>query len=217
TLAGKRLPGVSGGVPAFVEFFQLRGQFLLPFVDFGVTLRRPVSRWRSQGLSYRGELSFEGGDGLFDIFDRAPRSVPRLRVRRVGYSRPWFFLRLRTLDQRHASMTQLVEIRVASSVIICCSIFEVQYLGSELIQKVPIVGDRDNSAGILAERQFKRLARRNVEMVRGLVHHQDVRARINQLCEGQSALFAAGQRSHRLQDVIAGEQELCQVTPQLTR
>ena len=67
---------------------------------------------------------------------------------------------------------------------------ERQYLRRHSIEKKSIVADCYNRAFISLERFFERFARRNIEMIRGLVEHQDIDARIDQLCERESSLLS---------------------------
>ena len=68
---------------------------------------------------------------------------------------------------------------------------EREYLRRNSIEEKAIVADCYNRTFIRLERFFKRFSRRNIEMVGGLIEHQDIDARINQLRERESPLLSA--------------------------
>src|SRR5437667_8584279 len=87
---------------------------------------------------------------------------------------------------------------------------EGEYLRRHSIKEKPIMTDGDDGSLIRFQRFFERFARRNIEMIRRLVEHQDIDARINQLCERESSLLSTGQIAHVLVNVIAKEKKFCQ-------
>ena len=76
------------------------------------------------------------------------------------------------------------------------------------VEHGPVVRDEQHRAGEGLERGLERLAALQVEMVRRLVEHQEVRARSDDERERQPPPLAAGEQPHRLLVLIpAGEEE----------
>src|SRR5713226_7844286 len=84
------------------------------------------------------------------------------------------------------------------------------------IEKVSVVTDRDYRSFKGVECFLQGFARWNVEMIRRLVEHQHVSARINQLGQRESSLLSAGKIAHVFVNVVADKQKLCQKRSQLT-
>ena len=75
--------------------------------------------------------------------------------------------------------------------------------------------DDDERAGKCHQRLFDRFARRNVEMVRRLVEHEEVRAREHELEERQTRLLAAREIADAAKDLVAVEEERAEVLARL--
>ena len=73
--------------------------------------------------------------------------------------------------------------------------------------KQPVVADEEQRAVVVGERLGQHVARFHVEMVRGLVQHQEVRAREQELGEREPRLLAAREHGDLLVDLVAREQE----------
>ena len=67
-----------------------------------------------------------------------------------------------------------------------------------MVEKVPIVGDGDNSAGVLLEMLLKPQHALGVEVVSGLVEQQQVGLLQQQLAQSNSPFFAAREVCHHL-------------------
>ena len=68
--------------------------------------------------------------------------------------------------------------------------------GGDYIQKVAVMGDKDDGARELAEKVFQPENGFGVQMVGGLVQQQQIRLGRQSAAEGHSPLFAAGERPH---------------------
>src|SRR6185295_8384834 len=102
-----------------------------------------------------------------------------------------------------------VEVRIAAGMICRSAIFKMKNLARELVQEISIVRHHDDRASVFRKRLLERFARWNIKMVCRLVHHQHIRPAVNKFRERKSALLTPRQRSHRFEDVVASEQELC--------
>src|SRR2546421_4927759 len=78
------------------------------------------------------------------------------------------------------------------------------------IEEEAIVTDCYDRTFVGFQRFFERFTRRNVEVIRRLVKHQDVDSGINEFGEREPSLLSAGQIAYVLIDVIAREKKLCQ-------
>ena len=92
---------------------------------------------------------------------------------------------------------------------IACAI-QRQYLGRNAIEEETIMTDRHDRSFIGLERFFQSFTRWNVEVIGGLVQHEYVHARVDQLRQRQSSLLSAGQIAHMLVNVVAKEKKLCE-------
>src|SRR6185295_1329550 len=90
-----------------------------------------------------------------------------------------------------------------------------QHLCRDAIKEETVMTDRHDCSFIDLERFFQSLARWNVEVISGLVQHEHVHPRVDQLRERKSALLSSGQITNVLIDVIANEQKLCEKRSQL--
>ncbi len=70
-----------------------------------------------------------------------------------------------------------------------------------------IVRHHDHGAREILERGFERFARRDVEVVGGLVEQQHIRFAQNEFCDRDAPEFAAAQRADRLENILACKQE----------
>ncbi len=73
--------------------------------------------------------------------------------------------------------------------------------------QVTVVGDQDQRTLVCDERLLQRVTALDVQVVRRLVHAQQVVGRDEQLRERKARALAAGEDRHRLVHVVAGEQE----------
>ena len=78
--------------------------------------------------------------------------------------------------------------------------------GQRLDQRAVVRHEQDG-AGKAQERVLERLAALDVEVVGGLVEHEEVRARDDRACEREPPPLAAREGRDRLLDVVAREQE----------
>src|SRR6187399_3572627 len=70
------------------------------------------------------------------------------------------------------------------------------------------MADGDYRAVIFFKSVLERFTRRDVEVIGRLVEHEHILLRIDQLGQGESSFFSAGQCRHGLEDILAGKQEL---------
>src|SRR5882724_10078925 len=83
------------------------------------------------------------------------------------------------------------------------------------IEKEAILTDCYDRTFVGFQRFFERFPRRNIEMIRRLVKHQDVDSGINEFGERESSLLSTRQIAYVLVNVIAREQKLSQERTQL--
>src|SRR5258708_16899483 len=109
-----------------------------------------------------------------------------------------------------------MKLRVVAVVVFDIAVaVERQNLRGYSVEEVAVVTDRDDRSFKGVERFLQRFARGDVEMIRRLVEHEHVHARIDQLGQRESSLLSAGKIAHMLVDVIADEQKLRQKRSQL--
>src|ERR1043165_1348916 len=108
--------------------------------------------------------------------------------------------------------------RIVAVVVLCAaSAVEDKNLRRYAIQKVAVVPEGDDSALKGIQSFFQSLARRNVQMVRRLVEHKHVDARVDQLGQSEPPLFAARRVTNLLVNVVAREKKLGEKGTQLAR
>src|ERR1700730_16831701 len=79
------------------------------------------------------------------------------------------------------------------------------------------MADGDDRAFVSIERLFQRLAGRNVQMVGRLVKYEHVDTRIDELCQGESALLSSGQIGDVFVDIVSCKVKLAEKRTQLAR
>ena len=156
-------------------------------ISFGNVL----SACRSLKLSLR----FAGG---------AARSARSLRGRRgLG------FLRFAAVEIR-AALGQ--HVGVAAGIFGPAAVaFGREHQVHDAIQEVAVVADEDDGAGIGAEHFLQHVQRFQIEVVGGLVQHQQVGGLGERARQHQAAALAAGQRAERRARLLRREQEILHV------
>ncbi len=89
--------------------------------------------------------------------------------------------------------------------------------GGQGIDEGPVVGDQDQRSPVLPERFFQDLAGLQVQVVGGLVEHQEVGGSKQHLREGETGLLATREHCDLLLHVVAGEQKGAQMAAQTRR
>ena len=87
----------------------------------------------------------------------------------------------------------------------------------DVIQESAIVADHQQRAGPIHELRFQQLERLEVQIVGGLVQHQNVGGPGQQPCQQQPVALAAGQRLHRRSRAFGWKQEVLQVAVHVAR
>ncbi|MCG3121447.1 MAG: hypothetical protein ALAOOOJD_04539 [bacterium] len=75
------------------------------------------------------------------------------------------------------------------------------------IDKSAVVGNKNQRAVVIGQRVFEHLPRQNVEMVRRLVHHQQISRPRKHFGQGDAGLFAARKHRNWLENVVAGKKK----------
>ena len=73
------------------------------------------------------------------------------------------------------------------------AVLELQGAVRDLVEEVAVMRDGQECAGERHERFLDGLARRDVEVVRRLIEHEEIRTREHELEEGHARLLAAGE------------------------
>ena len=73
---------------------------------------------------------------------------------------------------------------------------EDDHAGNDVVEKLAVVADDDERAGVLGQLRLQDLERLHVEVVGRFVEHQQVRGPREQLGEDNAIAFPAGQRLH---------------------
>ncbi len=82
------------------------------------------------------------------------------------------------------------------------------------VHQRPVMGDEQQRAGVAAQRVFQDLAGTDVEMIGGLVEHQEVRWAQEELREREARLLATREYADLLLDVVAREEKRAEVVAQ---
>ena len=85
----------------------------------------------------------------------------------------------------------VVILRVISVVVLglACAV-QRKYLSGDTVQKVAVVADGNNRSLLSVKRLFQSFARRNVQMVRGLIQYEHVGARVDKFRKRKPSLFS---------------------------
>src|SRR5579875_247968 len=90
------------------------------------------------------------------------------------------------------------------------AVFERPQRGRQRVNEVAVVRDEEQRAVVFAQDALQRLTSGQIEMIGWFVQHKEVRALQRQLGKRNSAAFAAAERSHQLEDIIAAEEKTSQ-------
>ena len=96
-----------------------------------------------------------------------------------------------------------------------CAGTDLHDAGGQLFDEVTVVGDRHDGALEGLQRGLQRLAGVNIQVVGGLVQHEQIHFRQDQLAEGQPRPLAAREDADGLEHRVPDEAELSEGTPHL--
>ncbi len=106
-------------------------------------------------------------------------------------------------------------IGVGAFEILDAAVFEIPDARGDFVDHVVVVRDEQHGAIVFLQRDIQRVDGFEVEVVRGLVEHQNIRLLQHQPAENHSRGLAAGKRFRRLQRVVAAEKHLAEQPAQL--
>ena len=87
------------------------------------------------------------------------------------------------------------------------SAFQLPDAGGKFVDKISVMGHKQQRAAELLHRIFNPLPGGNVQMVGRLVQNQDINILIHQNAKLQAAQFAAGENGHTLEHVLPPKME----------
>ena len=90
-------------------------------------------------------------------------------------------------------------------------VFEDERARHDRVEEIPVVANDEQRAIVLGQSILQRFERLDVEIVRRLVEHEQVRRAREQLRENDAIAFAAGQRRDRRHRALGGEQKVGEI------
>ena len=111
------------------------------------------------------------------------------------------------IGERPALVSRFLEIRPAALVAPEGAVLDVPDLRGEPIDEVAIVADRDDRAVVFTENGFQLLARGEIEVVRRLIEHEEIRLARGKARQREARALAAREHPDRAENLVAAEQE----------
>src|SRR5689334_3443514 len=148
---------------------------------------------------------------------RAPEAANRRRATPTGHTLTVLSYRgsvvsgadYRILRTENCSRRQRrLKLLVSAFEVFDFAVFELPDPGADLLQEVLVVRDQQNCSLELLQRDVKGVDRLEVEVVRGLVEHENVGLLQHDAAEKQPCRFAARERFGRLEAFLAAEKHL---------
>lgn len=212
-LEKRKLPD---GVENF-ETFVGRLQKFFPFGEralrFDELRRIRINRFRSQGRLQIRNFRFES----FDCFGESLVFALFLVTALLFFLGAFFrFLLCRVRPRFRFPDTQLFRFGViaesADVFVDVADAFETENFRGDVVQKIPVVADRDDRAVVFGEKVCEEVERFHVQVVRRFVEHEYVRRMRKQTGEKQAVAFAAGKRVDGSAGALRRKKEILQVT-----
>jgi len=142
----------------------------------------------------------------------------RFRLRRLGVFRRLVFLRFAAGFPRSQVAAALGHhIAVAAGIFDPLAVaFRRDDGGDDPVEKVAVMADEDDGAGVIGKQFLQKIERFDIEIVGRLVEHQQVGRLGKRAGEHDAAPFAAGKDVDRRARLIRREQEVLHVTDDMT-
>ena len=89
--------------------------------------------------------------------------------------------------------------------------FERKYLRDDIVQKCSVVAHQQDGARVILEQRLKQLQRFHIEIIGGLVQHQQICGPGEQPCQQQAIALSTGERFHFCTRALRREQEIAKI------